>query len=625
MKIAAVVVTYNRKPLLLECIAALLTQTRPLDRIFIIDNASSDGTNEIIVSSGIAGNPAVEYVRLDENKGSSGGFAEGVKRAYAARFDWIWIMDDDAEPMPDALERLLDHSGPSVAALACAKINPDGSLQLNHIDRFNAFGPKPLPARFYREAPVPIDISSFVGLLVSRSAIDRCGIPRADFFIWYDDIEYCLRLRRCGPIFLIPQSRIKHKDRQNAPVRQSSFWQRRTLNWPVEGYWKYLCGHRNRLFTLRRYTAIGPALDLFRFSKTLIRVLLFERPRLFKIHWLFKFYADSYRHSFTNITPDEWLALVRKGSTTAFLNAPGAEMVKRETAASGALQSSQAAGGREIRFYLIVATIGRTDDLARLLESLQRQTHQNFHVTVVDQNPDERVTPIVAPFATALSISHLRSAPGLSRARNAALQRLAGDIVAFPDDDCWYPPTLLADVARAFAKDPDLTIVSGKIVDDSHPRAAHRWPATRCRIDRRNVWRLARSVTIFLRSDVARTVGDFDESLGVGSGQPWQSGEETDYLIRALDAGFPIRYDPDLRICHADPPPRYDAASVRRAYNYALGWGHVQKKHRYPIGFVAYYWLRSLVGIALGLALLDGSRGKYYMAILKGRITSWLA
>lgn len=102
-RVCAVVVTYNRKELLRKCLAALKSQTRKPDHILVVDNASTDGTPEMLKEEF----PQVEVLRLPENQGSAGGFHEGMNRAYEEGWDWIWIMDDDALPEPTALERLL--------------------------------------------------------------------------------------------------------------------------------------------------------------------------------------------------------------------------------------------------------------------------------------------------------------------------------------------------------------------------------------------------------------------------------------------------------------------------------------------------------------------------------------
>jgi rhamnopyranosyl-N-acetylglucosaminyl-diphospho-decaprenol beta-1,3/1,4-galactofuranosyltransferase len=118
--IAAVVVTFNRRALLVECVDALLPQTVPLDQIFIIDNASTDGTEELVRLKGFADHARITYIRMQKNSGGSGGFYEGMRIAFEKNYDWIWVMDDDAEPEVNALETLqYGFSGQQAVASKC--------------------------------------------------------------------------------------------------------------------------------------------------------------------------------------------------------------------------------------------------------------------------------------------------------------------------------------------------------------------------------------------------------------------------------------------------------------------------------------------------------------------------
>ena len=96
-----------------------------------------------------------------------------------------------------------------------------------------------------------------------------------------------------------------------------------------------------------------------------------------------------------------------------------------------------------LKFSLLLATVGRTAELERFLSSLDAQTYRNFDLIVVDQNPDERLAALVQSYAGRFPVLCVKSTPGLSRARNAGLRYVSGDVIAFPDDDCWYPPDLL--------------------------------------------------------------------------------------------------------------------------------------------------------------------------------------
>jgi GT2 family glycosyltransferase len=237
-------------------------------------------------------------------------------------------------------------------------------------------------------------------------------------------------------------------------------------------------------------------------------------------------------------------------------------------------------------FDLVVATVGRTTELKRFLESLEAQTHRDFHLFVVDQNENDRVTALLPEGSV-----RLQSEPGLSRARNAALPHLTADAVAFPDDDCVYPPDLLERVAARLAPLDGLT--------GREPW----WTTGAAVLTRDNLWNRAISFTIFLKRDVVERVGPFDERLGL----PSSSGEEIDYLIRALDAGARIEYDPTIVVEH--PRKRADVATRD-----GESIGYVLRKHRYSRKTVARMLLRPAAGM-----LVHPHRARFHAATLRGR------
>ena len=111
---------------------------------------------------------------------------------------------------------------------------------------------------------------------------------------------------------------------------------------------------------------------------------------------------------------------------------------------------------------LVVCTVGRVEPLARLLDSLLAQTRRDFEVLLVDQNPPGTLDELVARVAGKLDIKHLRSERGLSRARNVGLAAVNGEIVCFPDDDCWYPTELVAEVVARFEREGELELIMGQ-------------------------------------------------------------------------------------------------------------------------------------------------------------------
>ena len=266
-------------------------------------------------------------------------------------------------------------------------------------------------------------------------------------------------------------------------------------------------------------------------------------------------------------------------------------------------------------FDLVVATVGRVDDLGRLLDSLERQTHRAFAVRVVDQNEDDRLRQVLAAHP-GLDLAHVRSQRGLSRARNAVLGSLDADVVAFPDDDCTYPEGLLERVARRLDEDPGLDGVTGRAAAPDGASSPS-WKSESAALTRENLWNRAISFTIFLRRELVARVGAFDEQLGLGSGTPWHSGEEIDYLVRAVDAGARIEYDPSLVVTHevrddGDLGFR-DGASI----------GYLLHKHRYPPRVLARMLARPVGGVAVSLARRDRERAGFHAATLRGRLAGY--
>jgi rhamnopyranosyl-N-acetylglucosaminyl-diphospho-decaprenol beta-1,3/1,4-galactofuranosyltransferase len=261
-KVCAVVVTFNRKTLLKECLAALCAQTRRLDEIIVVDNASTDGTDDVMRQPPTN----VTYIRLGENSGGAGGFHEGIKTAFEKGHDWVWVMDDDAFAVPDALERLLDSSvmrNNKTRALASAVLNPDGSISLLHRRLFDVkkMNEQPVDAERYNEDYFETDTSSFVGLLIGSQAVREIGLPFKEFFIYFDDTEYSLRIRKRGLIFTIPGSKIVHGD-PRAKLSEPSMRQQ-----PFD--WKRYYGTKNRIYTYRKHGKGGLAFYRSVYSLTL--------------------------------------------------------------------------------------------------------------------------------------------------------------------------------------------------------------------------------------------------------------------------------------------------------------------------------------------------------------------
>jgi GT2 family glycosyltransferase len=270
-------------------------------------------------------------------------------------------------------------------------------------------------------------------------------------------------------------------------------------------------------------------------------------------------------------------------------------------------------------FDLILATVDRVAEPGRLLDSLERQTHRRFRVLLVDQNGDDRLDPLLRAHP---EVARLTAARGLSRARNAALGRIRADLVAFPDDDCLLPDDLLERVAQRFADDPSLGGLTGRAAD-AEGHSSPSWARDTVALTRANLWNRAISYTIFLRSSVVSSVHDFDEQLGLGAGTPWSSGEEIDYLIRALDQGVRIEYDPELVVVHNKPSFSPTALRTIGARDGA-SVGYILRKHHYPRRWLARMLLRPAAGTVLALLRNDRTRARFHASTLRGRVLGYL-
>jgi len=274
----------------------------------------------------------------------------------------------------------------------------------------------------------------------------------------------------------------------------------------------------------------------------------------------------------------------------------------------------------KMKFSLILATVGRTDEVARLLASLKAQRYRDFELIVVDQNPDDRLAAVLFLYKNNFPILHLRSERGLSRARNLGLKHITGDVVAFPDDDCWYPESLLEEVYHDFTAHPEWDGMTGRSVDENGVESAFSFGREDGIIDRFSVWQQAISYTIFLRRRVIDRVGLFDETLGLGSGTKFGSGEETDYAVRAIKAGFRLYYLPRLFVHHPHPEEVIDQRVLARSYSYGCGMGRVLSKHRYPAWFKARALIRPLGGVFVSLSKFATPKAALHWQRCIGRV-----
>lgn len=207
----AVVVTHERRELLRACLTAVLAQTRAPERVLVVDNASADGTPELLRDVF----PGVQVLRREENSGAAGGFADGMAVAAAGGAELLWLLDDDTIARPDALAQLL----------AARELVPDAALLASVVRWVDGrLHPMNLPGPVRGEAAalavdvarglLPLRTSTFVSLLVSRDALERFGPPLRHFFLWSDDMEFTARITRGGGRgYVVADSVVEHRTR----------------------------------------------------------------------------------------------------------------------------------------------------------------------------------------------------------------------------------------------------------------------------------------------------------------------------------------------------------------------------------------------------------------------------
>ncbi len=247
--IAAVVVTFNRADLLDQVITHLSEQSRRIDCLIIVDNASTDHTQKVIGQHISLGRINIDNVVLSRNIGGAGGFYHGAKKAYQDGYSAVWFMDDDTMPQKDALEHLVtdlvsfEKDTEYRPAFICSTV----LWKNNDLCEMNI--PKPIwdwPRFLFDKHRVAlVECCSFVSVLVRREKIKVAGYPFPNFFIWYDDVEYTKRLSQAGyPGLLSVRSKVNHYLAENKGVNYSMI--------TTANSWKYRFGIRNEAAVILR-------------------------------------------------------------------------------------------------------------------------------------------------------------------------------------------------------------------------------------------------------------------------------------------------------------------------------------------------------------------------------------
>lgn len=277
-----------------------------------------------------------------------------------------------------------------------------------------------------------------------------------------------------------------------------------------------------------------------------------------------------------------------------------------------------------IKISLVIATLGRSSEIDRLFHSLVGQEFASFEVILVDQNSDNRLESIARgnwPFPVNwIRTPNIR---GLSRARNIGWKAARGELIIFPDDDCWYPPWLLlrgTNLLSALKAD----ILTGRAADEDGNDINGRYSHLPHNINRSNVWVSGIEWVMLFKISALLAVNGFDEDVGVGASTPWQACEGQDILLRALDRGLICCFDPALYGHHANFDETPSKAKRAKGRAYGRGLGYVMRLHRYKFISAANWISRPLVRLLLSFGKGDLEGGVYFFNVFLGRLEGYV-
>lgn len=264
-RIAAVVVTYNRKELLLQCINQLLAQQQVQCDVLVVDNASTDDTRQAVEQ---LEHPQLFYRNTGKNLGGAGGFNAGMRWAVEAGYDYVWIMDDDTLPQGDALAQLWSahqRLQGNYGFLSSVVLWKDGKecrmnrqkIKKSYYDHLELL----------QHSLIEIEQATFVSLFFPAAVVQRVGLPIAEYFIWGDDIEYTRRIsvRQGMPCYLVGSSIVTHLMQNNTGSNIATDVPERID--------RYRFAFRNENYTYRQEGLAGVCYYLAKCGLNLVRIV----------------------------------------------------------------------------------------------------------------------------------------------------------------------------------------------------------------------------------------------------------------------------------------------------------------------------------------------------------------
>ena len=273
-----------------------------------------------------------------------------------------------------------------------------------------------------------------------------------------------------------------------------------------------------------------------------------------------------------------------------------------------------------MKLSAIISTLGRTEDIFTVLNSLDSQDCRDFEVIVVDQNTDDRLKFLDDHiFSFPLERIHTPDQKGASLGRNVGLKRCNGEYVLFPDDDCWYPSDFLTSGLKLLESN-HADGVTGRAANERGESINGRFLNSAALVDRKTAWITQIEWACIFKKDLLINLGGFDPLIGVGANSPWQSCEIQDLSLRALEKGAKIIYDPAFFGHHAELYEEVPSEGlIKKMRGYARGHGRVLKLHTYSIVDLAYWVMRPSVKCAFQLFTMRLKRAEMSLNIALGR------
>lgn len=272
-KIAVIVVTFNRKELLAENIDALLKQSYKDFDIFIIDNASTDGTREYI--NKYIENNDINYFNTGENVGGAGGFNFGIKKIINYGYKYIWMMDDDTIPYHDSLESLMN---------ADKILNGEYGFLSSTVLWVNGkpctMNKQKIAKDWYSDSQylkygiLKTHYATFVSFFMKIETVKKFGLPIKEFFIWGDDVEYSNRVSATSNCYIVGSSQVLHKTKNNEGSNIAKDDKDRIS--------RYRYAYRNEMYIAKRNGIKGICYQIAKIILHLFRVILTSKGNKFK-------------------------------------------------------------------------------------------------------------------------------------------------------------------------------------------------------------------------------------------------------------------------------------------------------------------------------------------------------